>query len=269
MFTGIVEEIGTVRSLIRPDDDGRDAVLTLDAPLAASDARLGDSIAVNGVCLTVTGIHPAGEAKPDATQPGSSEPAPRSLTFDVMPESLDRTALATLRPGSETNIERALPAGGRLGGHVVQGHVDGVATLMTRHPGARWDDLTFGADAALLRYVAAKGSIALNGVSLTITTVSDDDPAVGPSDDAHPAGTFGVSLIPTTLAATNLGALRPGDPVNVEVDVLAKYTERLLTASAPPSVVGPDTGSVAGPDVGPDVGSDVMGSVVSLRAVRS
>lgn len=254
MFTGIVEEIGTVRSLVRPDDDGRDAVLTLDAPLAASDARHGDSIAVNGVCLTVTGILPG----PDPLD-GS---AGHGLTFDVMPESLDRTALATLRPGSRVNVERALPADGRLGGHIVQGHVDGVATLVTRRPGPRWDDLTFAADAALLRYVAAKGSIAIDGVSLTITTVTDDDLTVSDTTtpDGGPTGSFGVSLIPTTLEATNLGALGPGTPVNVEVDVLAKYTERLLTASAPSPAVVPR---------GEEARDGSSAGVVSLWQVRA
>ncbi|GAA1855972.1 riboflavin synthase [Myceligenerans crystallogenes] len=218
MFTGIVEETGTVRSLVHPDDDAADAVLTVTAPLAASDARPGDSVAVNGVCLTVTGIGP---------EEGQ-------LAFDVMPESLRRTTLGALTPGARVNLERALPANGRLGGHIVQGHVDGTATLASREPGPRWDDLTFTAPHPLLRYVAEKGSITLNGVSLTVTTVSDD--AVG--DDAAGHGSFGVSLIPTTLEATNLGELAPGAPVNVEVDVLAKYTERLLTAAGRPQDTG-------------------------------
>lgn len=199
MFTGIVEELGTVRS-IELADGGTDAVLTVEGPLAASDARLGDSIAVDGVCLTVTGVD--GDA----------------FTAEVMPETLRRSTLGRLATGSRVNLERALPAGGRLGGHVVQGHVDGVATLVSRTPGPRWDDLAFGAPAALTRYVAEKGSIALSGVSLTVTWVSDDG--------------FGVSLIPTTLAATTLGGLVPGDPVNVEVDVLAKYVERMLGLGA-------------------------------------
>jgi riboflavin synthase len=132
------------------------------------------------------------------------------------------------------NLERALPANGRLGGHVVQGHVDGVATLVRRTPGPRWDDLEFSAPAALTRYVAEKGSIALAGVSLTVTWVSD--------------GGFGVSLIPTTLAATTLGRLVPGDVVNVEVDVLAKYVERLLAAGM--SVPGGTTAADASAGVG-------------------
>lgn len=199
MFTGIIEELGSVVALDRPDgDEGADAVVTVAGPLAASDARPGDSIAVDGVCLTVVSV------------------ADGAFVAEIMPESLRRSSLGGLVPGSVVNLERALPANGRLGGHVVQGHVDGVATLVRRTPGPRWDDLEFSAPAALTRYVAEKGSIALAGVSLTVTWVSD--------------GGFGVSLIPTTLAATTLGRLVPGDVVNVEVDVLAKYVERLLAA---------------------------------------
>lgn len=222
MFTGIVEETGTVRSLVHPDEAGTDAVLTVVAPLAASDARPGDSIAVDGVCLTVTGI-----------SGNDDEPAPaHQITFEVMPETLRRSTLGALTRATRVNVERALPAGGRLGGHIVQGHVDGTATLVTRTPGPRWDELTFTAPPALLRYVAEKGSIALGGVSLTVTHVSDT-PAIGTGLPGAPGqGTFSVSLIPTTLEATTLGELTPGSRVNVEVDVLAKYTERLLTATA-------------------------------------
>lgn len=206
MFTGIIEELGSVVALARPGGgDGSDALLTVAGPLAASDARPGDSIAVDGVCLTVTSVT-------DGT-----------FVAEVMPETLRRSSLGGLRPGAPVNLERALPADGRLGGHVVQGHVDGVATLRARTPGPRWDDLELAAPAALTRYVAEKGSVALSGVSLTVTWVSDDG--------------FGVSLIPTTLAATTLGRLTPGDPVNVEVDVLAKYVERLLAVGAVPGAV--------------------------------
>jgi riboflavin synthase len=201
MFTGIVEEIGSVREIAFPGGAGTDAVLTVEGTLATSDAAPGDSIAVDGVCLTVAGL--AGDG---------------SFTADVMPETLRRTTLGRLRAGSRVNLERAVRADARLGGHVVQGHVDGVATLVSRDPGDRWDDLLFSAPAALLRYVAEKGSIAVSGVSLTVTRVD--------------GGTFGVSLIPTTLEATVLGTLAPGDRVNVEVDVLAKYVERLLAAGA-------------------------------------
>ena len=217
MFTGIIEELGSVVALDRPDgDDGADAVVTVAGPLAASDARPGDSIAVDGVCLTVVSV------------------ADGSFVAEIMPESLRRSSLGGLVPGSVVNLERALPANGRLGGHVVQGHVDGVATLVRRTPGPRWDDLEFSAPAALTRYVAEKGSIALAGVSLTVTWVSD--------------GGFGVSLSPTTLAATTLGRLVPGDVVNVEVDVLAKYVERLLAAGA--SVPGGTTAADAAAGAG-------------------
>ena len=199
MFTGIVEEVGTVAAL-ELRDDGVDAQLTVHGPLVASDAHVGDSIAVSGVCLTVT------ELTGDGT-----------LTADVMPETLSRTALGTLAPGDRVNLERALPVGGRYGGHVVQGHVDGVGVVRERVAGPRWEDVTIGLDPALARYVAEKGSIAVSGVSLTVTWVSDD--------------AFGVSLIPTTLAATTLGAAVPGTRLNLEVDVLAKYTERLLATS--------------------------------------
>ncbi|GAB3167149.1 riboflavin synthase [Myceligenerans halotolerans] len=228
MFTGIVEETGTVRSLVHPDEGGTDAVLTVVAPLAASDARPGDSIAVDGVCLTVTRL----SGDDDATA------APGTITFEVMPETLRRSTLGALTPAARVNLERALPANGRLGGHIVQGHVDGTATLLRRDPGPRWDELTFAAEAGLLRYVAEKGSIALGGVSLTVTHVSDAPDAPGQADGtgetgaaggaAPGRGTFGVSLIPTTLESTTLGELTPGSAVNVEVDVLAKYTERLL-----------------------------------------
>lgn len=200
MFTGIVEEIGTVVALELPAGEGADAVLSVRGPLAASDAGLGDSIAVNGVCLTVTSVE--GDV----------------FTADVMPESLRRTALGSLGAGCQVNLERAVRADARLGGHIVQGHVDGVGSLVSRTPGDRWDDLLFAAPEALTRYIAEKGSIAVSGVSLTVTSVT--------------ATSFGVSLIPTTLEATVLGTLGPGDLVNLEVDVIAKYVERLLGARA-------------------------------------
>lgn len=228
MFTGIVEELGSVVALDRPgsatgSSTPPDAVLTVAGPLAASDARPGDSIAVNGVCLTVTSV------------------ADGKFVAEVMPETLRRTSLGALVPGAPVNLERALPAGGRLGGHVVQGHVDGVASLVRRTPGPRWDELELAAPAALTRYIAEKGSVTLSGVSLTVSWVSDDG--------------FGVSLIPTTLAATTLGGLAPGDVVNVEVDVLAKYVERLMaTAPVTPTTAAGDTTSathtVAGPTTG-------------------
>jgi len=197
MFTGIVEEIGTVEML---EVAGQDARLRVRGPLVVSDARLGDSIAVSGVCLTVTEL-----------------PGDGTFVADVMPETLRRTALGDLDVASTVNLERALQVGGRYGGHVVQGHVDGVGTVRSRTPGPRWDDIEIELDPSLARYVAEKGSVTVSGVSLTVTHVGDDS--------------FGVSLIPTTLEATTLGVLAVGARVNLEVDVLAKYTERLLTTA--------------------------------------
>jgi len=199
MFTGIVEEIGTVEA-IETAADGGDARLRVRGPLVVSDARLGDSIAVSGVCLTVSEL-----------------PGDGTFVADVMPETLRRSALGDLAPSDPVNLERALAVGGRYGGHVVQGHVDGVGVVLRRDPGPRWDEVEIGLAPQLARYVAEKGSIAVGGVSLTVTHVSAD--------------AFGVSLIPTTLAETTLGTLVPGARVNLEVDVLAKYTERLLAAT--------------------------------------
>lgn len=202
MFTGIVEEVGTVVALdLAPDGspDG-DARMTLRGPLVTSDAGHGDSIAVSGVCLTV------------AELPGDG-----TFVVDVMPESLRRTALGDLVPGAPVNLERAVRADARLGGHVVQGHVDGVGTVRRRDPGPRWDEVEIALDPALARYVAEKGSVAVAGVSLTVTAVGDD--------------WFGISLIPTTLAETTLGDAAVGSRVNLEVDVLAKYVERLLAVT--------------------------------------
>ena len=199
MFTGIVEELGAV---VASEDLGTDARLTIHGPLVTSSAAHGDSIAVNGVCLTVTTL----------------DAAAGTFGADVMPETLRLTQLGSLRPGDPVNLERAALVGGRLDGHIVQGHVDGVGRLRSRTPGERWDDLVVEAPADVLRYVVRKGSITVSGVSLTVTHVDDD--------------AFGVSLVPTTLAATTLGTLAPGDPVNLEVDVVAKYVERLLGARA-------------------------------------
>jgi riboflavin synthase len=203
MFTGIVEEVGTVVALdLATDGSGGsgDARVTVRGPLVVSDARHGDSIAVSGVCLTV------------AELPGDG-----TFVADVMPETLHRTALGDLVPGSRVNLERAVRADARLGGHVVQGHVDGVGTVRRRTPGPRWDEVEVALDPALARYVAQKGSVAVSGVSLTVTAVGRD--------------WFGVSLIPTTLAETTLGEAAVGTRVNLEVDVLAKYVERLLATS--------------------------------------
>jgi riboflavin synthase len=193
MFTGLVEEQGTVVGIETLGDSVR---LTLRGPLVTSDAAHGDSIAVNGCCLTVTDL--AGDA----------------FTADVMEESLRRTSLSDLSVGSPVNLERAVAAGARLGGHIVQGHVDGVGSLLDRTASEHWDVLRFSLPAELAHYVVEKGSITVSGVSLTVVEVTDE--------------TFSVSLIPTTLAETILGKLAPGDRVNLEVDIVAKYVERLL-----------------------------------------
>lgn len=196
MFTGIVEELGEVVDLQLQRDAAR---LTVRGPTVVSDAVHGSSIAVNGCCLTVV------------------EHSDEWFSVDVMQESLDRTSFGDLRRGSQVNLERAVTAGTRLGGHLVQGHVDGTGTILTREPSDHWDIMTISLPQELARYVAVKGSIAVDGVSLTVT---------GLKDGADP--TFSVSLIPTTLAVTTLGRKEPGDLVNLEVDVIAKYVERLL-----------------------------------------
>lgn len=195
MFTGIVEERGTVRAVT---DLGDAARLQVHGPLVTSDARPGDSIAVNGVCLTVVDL------------------VDGAFTADVMLETLRRSSLGALGPGSSVNLERAARVDARIGGHIVQGHVDGVATVRDITPTEHWTVVAFELPEALARYVVEKGSIAVDGVSLTVAAVDDES--------------FSVSLIPTTLEHTTLGGLRPGDRVNLEVDVLAKYVERLLGA---------------------------------------
>ena len=193
MFTGLVREVGTVASL----EGGADGVrIEIDAPATARGAALGDSIAIDGVCLTVVAA------------------ADGRFAFDAVPETLDRTALGTLEPGSRVNLEPALRAGDALGGHYVQGHVDGVGNVRSVEPEGDGSRIWFDAPPELLRYVVEKGSIAVQGTSLTVAGVDD-------------AG-FAVALIPHTLAATTLGALVPGARVNLEADVLAKYVEKLL-----------------------------------------
>lgn len=193
MFTGIVEELGSVQSV---SDLGDAARLSVRGPVVTSDARPGDSISVNGVCLTVVDL------------------ADDGFTADVMLETLSRSSLATLTPGSPVNLERAARADSRLGGHIMQGHVDGVATVTAISPTENWTTMSFALPAGLSRYVVEKGSIAVDGVSLTVVAVDE--------------ATFAVSLIPTTLAHTTLGSRTVGDRVNIEVDVIAKYVERLM-----------------------------------------
>ena len=198
MFTGIIAERGTVEAV---RTTGASAVLTLSAPTVAADLPLGGSIAVDGCCLTAV------------------ENDGQRFTVDVMGESLERTTIGRLAAGDTVNLERCVPAGGRLDGHVVQGHVDGVGTLLEREPLENWHRLRFAIPASLAPYTAEKGSIAVDGVSLTVTAVS-------PPGEAEPW--FEVGLIPATLAETGLGGKALGGAVNLEVDVLAKYTARLL-----------------------------------------
>lgn len=204
MFTGIVSAQGTITSLQRTPD-GKSAVLVFDAGPTGTGLELGGSIAVDGVCLTATTIDGA------------------RISVDVMGETLARTTVGQLTKGDRVNLERCVPANGRLDGHVVQGHVDGVGTLREREDLGSWERLRFSVPAPLDRYTAEKGSVAVDGVSLTVTAVSE------PGD---PAPWFEVGLIPTTLAGTGLGAKSIGDPVNLEMDVLAKYAERLLAFTA-------------------------------------
>ncbi len=197
MFTGIVEELGAVRA-ITPNAGG--ARLEIVAKTVLDDAELGASIAVNGCCLTVVELLDDGWAA------------------DAVTETLDRTTLGSLVAGDPVNLERPVRLADRLGGHVVQGHVDGVGALRDRTALPDGSTrMTFTAPAAVLRYVVEKGSITVDGISLTVAALDDQ------------ATTFDVAVIPHTLSVTTLGPKRPGDPVNLEVDVLAKYVERLLT----------------------------------------
>ena len=210
MFTGIVEELGRVVRLETVEDCAR---LTVEAPTVTQDASLGDSISVNGCCLTVTAVH------------GST------FTADLMAETLTRTPLGSQAPGDPVNLERALRATDRLGGHIVQGHVDATAEVLDRSHGEHWDLLRVGLPWEIARYVAVKGSVALDGVSLTVVDVEDaqhDAPDASPTPGA--GASLSVGLIPETLRRTTLGTRRPGERVNLEVDVLAKYAERLLGA---------------------------------------
>ena len=193
MFTGIVEERGTVASVEPLTNAER---IAIRGSVVLADVRPGDSIAVNGVCLTVVDI------------------GPDSFTADVMQETLKRSSLGSAGVGSEVNLERAARLDSRLGGHLVQGHVDGTGQVLVIEPDPYWTLMRISLPAGLGRYVVEKGSITVDGVSLTVVCVDDDG--------------FSVSLIPTTLAETTLGSRRVGDTVNLEVDAIAKYVERLM-----------------------------------------
>jgi riboflavin synthase len=207
VFTGIVEEVGT---LVVREEQADSAVLRIRARRVLEGVALGDSIAVNGVCLTVTGIEPDGA---DGAAVWST---------DVMAETLGRSSLGAAVAGQPVNLERAVTPHTRLGGHLLQGHVDGVGHVVARTPGEHWEVVRIALPPELARYVVEKGSIAVDGVSLTVSAVSVVD-AVQPW--------FDVSLIPTTLRETTLGARAPGETVNLEVDVIAKYVERLMGSS--------------------------------------
>jgi riboflavin synthase len=193
MFTGIVEELGTLAAI---EDLGDAARLSVSGPLVVKDAAHGDSIAVNGVCLTVVSVD--GD----------------TFTANVMRETLSRSTLGALRPGDPVNLERAATLTTRLGGHLVQGHVDGVGTVTGRHRASHWDVVTIALPPGLSRYVVEKGSITVDGVSLTVAGIDGD--------------ALSVSLIPTTLELTTLGRTEVGTPVNLEVDMIAKYVEKLV-----------------------------------------
>lgn len=200
MFTGIVEEMGVIKSIRK---GASSAVLEIQAQVVLEDVHIGDSIAVNGVCLTVTSF------------------TPTTFTADVMHETLNRSSLANLRPGSRVNLERAMAANGRFGGHIVAGHVDGVGTVLQtrKDDNAIW--YTIGASPEVLRYVVEKGSITIDGISLTVAKVTDAD--------------FSISAIPHTVAVTVLQDRKPGDTVNLETDIIGKYVEKLLTPQAQPT----------------------------------
>ena len=203
MFTGIVAELGEVAAI---EDRGDAARLTIRG--STEGVSPGESIAVNGVCLTVTGIM-------DGT-----------FTADVMGETLNRSSLGALGPGAPVNLERAMRLADRLGGHLMQGHVDATGTIVSRLPGAHWDQVRISLPAAISRYVVHKGSIAVDGISLTVSALGP--PGDGPDGDTW----FEVCLIPETLKRTTMGTRQPGEVVNLEVDVIAKYVERLLSGEA-------------------------------------
>ena len=199
MFTGLVSELGSITTITRGESS---AVFTIKAPQSVAGLSVGDSIAVNGVCLTATSL------------------TADSFTADVMVQTLNLTSLSQVEAGSQVNLELAAKMDMRMGGHIVQGHVDGVATVLQLAPGEKWAQFDISVPAELMKYVVAQGSITLDGVSLTVGSFEDGSNLVT------------VWLIPETLAKTNLGGKKPGDLVNVEVDILAKYVERLMSKGA-------------------------------------
>ncbi|WP_067691754.1 riboflavin synthase [Nocardia jejuensis] len=206
MFTGIVEELGEIVATEQLADAAR---LTIRGPLVTSDAGHGDSIAVNGVCLTVVDQQVAGDV----------------FTVDVMAETLNRSSIGALDVGSRVNLERAAAVNSRLGGHIVQGHVDGTGTVLSRTPSENWEVVRISLPDSIARYVVEKGSITVDGISLTVS-------GLGLGEEAAADGSkdwFEVSLIPTTRNLTTLGSAPVGTTVNLEVDIIAKYVERLVS----------------------------------------
>jgi riboflavin synthase len=216
VFTGIVEERGEVVAVQDLPDAAR---VTIAGPLVTSDAKLGDSISVNGVCLTVV------------------EVADGAFTADVMRETLVRSSLDKIAPGEPVNLERAAEVGKRFGGHIVQGHVDGTGVVLSRESTPHWDLVRIGMSPKLARYLVEKGSITVDGVSLTVVDVTDDE--------------FSVSLIPETLRATTLGVRTSGDRVNLEVDVVAKYVERLASPHLAGNAVAPEQNGITAEEARP------------------
>jgi riboflavin synthase len=216
MFTGIVEEVGEVRAVVTGADVVR---FDIAGPVVSEGTRHGESISVNGVCLTAVEVRDG-----------------ESFSVELVPETLRRSSLASVTAGARVNLERAMASGQRFGGHIVQGHVDGVATVRARHIGDRTAEIEFDLPSGLSRYVVEKGSITVDGVSLTVASLAGDR--------------FTVALIPTTLADTTLGDRQAGDTVNIEVDVLAKYVERLLGGYLP-GQTAPATAAAATAKVAP------------------
>jgi riboflavin synthase len=206
VFTGIVEDLGEVEDV---DQQGDFARIYIRSSVVTSDARIGDSICVSGVCLTVTALI-GGKGPADGAPDGTP---PRGFTADVMGETLRHSSLKSLSPGTPVNLERSVRLEDRLGGHLVQGHTDGTGTIQSRVSHTDWDVVRISLPADLARYVVHKGSITVDGISLTVSSIEDE--------------WFEVSLIPETLKRTTLGSKQPGDEVNLEVDVIAKYVEKL------------------------------------------
>ncbi|HEY1822362.1 MAG TPA: riboflavin synthase [Trebonia sp.] len=220
MFTGIVEDLGEVQTVEHLGDFAR---IHVRSTVVTQDARVGDSICVNGVCLTVTGLItsrpvPAGPIQegqvPADTAPPEPSATPLGFAADVMGETLRHSSLKSVAPGTKVNLERSVRLEDRLGGHLVQGHTDGTGTVVSRDPQENWEVVRIGLPADLARYVVHKGSITVDGISLTVSAIADD--------------WFEVSLIPETLKRTTLGLKQPGAEVNLEVDVIAKYVEKLI-----------------------------------------